>query len=409
MSIFSKRIDNLEFSDIDEFCKGQHPENLCLDYKQALSTQGDSKQISKLATAFANAHGGVMLLGVSESKATDGRGVPNDWTTGIDGSTNPVQKIKQICLDNISPPILPEVKGVPVPNNTNQVVVVARFGESDQSPHYIRTTGRAYIRMGDISHLAADEADSDASPTDIEWLLKRREKPAVLRENLIEFARGRVPRARGDLKKDTLECSVIPLYPRFPMFTLDQLASEFARLSEHYSDYRSANHSIFTREYSQETKNWKYFELNEFGMMYCAAPASEHTRSERSMNTLTLMDRLLCMCKHTIDLYSRIEYFGLVQIRVVLDGIWDFALVKSNYGSPMSSRNYAADNSVTLEAVLPVSELLDPTWLKDIHRRFLWALGDARLALQQNVVDQDYNDATKEYERQNIKSLIYTL
>ncbi|HEY9773598.1 MAG TPA: ATP-binding protein [Planktothrix sp.] len=145
MSLFGKPITEISFEDIENFCAEKHPENVRLDYKEAFSSGSDSAQMAKLACAFANAYGGLVLLGVKEEKQKDGRGIPTA-IPGVAEDLKPGERIKQICLDNITPPLIPEVESVPIPDSAS-VVVVVRVGESDQTPHFMRETGRVYVRL----------------------------------------------------------------------------------------------------------------------------------------------------------------------------------------------------------------------------------------------------------------------
>jgi hypothetical protein len=77
-------------------------------------------------------------------------------------------------------PILPEVRVLEVPAKPGKVVTVVKIHESSEAPHAIQNSTRVYIRTGNISS-PYDLAEIDR----IEYLLKRRERPQKLREELI--------------------------------------------------------------------------------------------------------------------------------------------------------------------------------------------------------------------------------
>ncbi len=105
MSIFVKPINENEFEDVEVFCDEQIEENRRLEYKKAFSSKDEKKQIAKEISAFANTHGGIILVGVGEKDRKPK--LPIDGIVYVKGLN---EKVTSIALKNIYPPVFPETK-----------------------------------------------------------------------------------------------------------------------------------------------------------------------------------------------------------------------------------------------------------------------------------------------------------
>ena len=175
MSLWNKRLSEIDFSNLDEFCKAGWAEGVQLDYKREIP-----KDLSKLAAAFANTRGGLILLGVEADKTTN---KPKDWPCkGMKSEPGLSERILQTCRDGIHPPLLPEISPIiEDPNNSDCVFLVVRIRESPRAPHALQNGTKVYIRTGDT-----------IDPTDlsdihrIEHLLQRRQELDREREALLD-------------------------------------------------------------------------------------------------------------------------------------------------------------------------------------------------------------------------------
>ncbi|MBQ6436197.1 ATP-binding protein [bacterium] len=61
---FGKKLDELSFKDIQNFCEKSVPENIYLDYKEEINPKND--HLAKTIASFANTYGGWILIGVKE-------------------------------------------------------------------------------------------------------------------------------------------------------------------------------------------------------------------------------------------------------------------------------------------------------------------------------------------------------
>jgi len=173
MSLWNKKLSDIDFSDLDTFCKTSYSEGIQLDYKRNIPSN-----LAKTVAAFANTRGGLILLGVDSDKATNEPIWPCDGMEIKDGYP---EQIVQICRDGVYPPILPEVSSlIGNPESPGKAFLVVRINESPESPHSINNDTKVYVRTGDVS-----KPVDLAQVSQIALLLERRQAPEVVRESLI--------------------------------------------------------------------------------------------------------------------------------------------------------------------------------------------------------------------------------
>jgi predicted HTH transcriptional regulator len=143
MSIFVKPVNEIEFEDVKAFCEEQIEENSRLEYKRDFSSKDEKKQIAKEISAFANTHGGIILVGVGEKDRK-----PNLPIDGRDNVRGLKEKVTSIALKNIYPPVFPEIQVCEFGDTLEKAVVVIRVQESDETPHTVERTTGIYVRVG---------------------------------------------------------------------------------------------------------------------------------------------------------------------------------------------------------------------------------------------------------------------
>ena len=94
MHLYSKKIEEVTWQDVEEFCSQKLTENSYLDYKADFS-----KKLDRTIAAMANTYGGVILLGVSE----DGQSKPISPIAGIELNGAIEDRVMNIIVGNISP------------------------------------------------------------------------------------------------------------------------------------------------------------------------------------------------------------------------------------------------------------------------------------------------------------------
>lgn len=122
--MFDKSIFELSFDDIVKFCEAGHSEGLTLDYKLA-----DSKSIARVACAFANTFGGIILVGVAEKNEK-----PAPPFEGISNIEDVKKSIVDTILSSIYPSVTPRVH---VANNaaTGKGFLIVEIERSIAAPH----------------------------------------------------------------------------------------------------------------------------------------------------------------------------------------------------------------------------------------------------------------------------------
>src|SRR3990167_1729576 len=170
--MFGKPISELSLDDIKQLVGvTKEPEGQFVDYKQTLETSDEAKkELVKDISAFANAQGGHLIIGVEESE-----GVPVKicGTNKKVGRQQTEEWISGIISANTDPKILYEIKAIPY--ETDKTVLVIYIKSSMHKPH-MATIGRRnsyYRRHLDISSAATHQEVKDMfaeSQTSIEAL-----------------------------------------------------------------------------------------------------------------------------------------------------------------------------------------------------------------------------------------------
>ena len=166
MSIFTKPLSQLAFTDLQELLQDAAVENVRLEFKAKVPNKDDT--LKKLSS-FANSFGGLMVIGATEK---DGRieGLP-----GVDQVADYRQKVVQWCFDAVSPPLVVEVSdaiSVPAaagdsmtsPVADKRVCYVVATAESDVAPHFLNGRKGVWVRSDEFSQRyepqLADERES---------------------------------------------------------------------------------------------------------------------------------------------------------------------------------------------------------------------------------------------------------
>jgi len=166
--LFTKEITKISYQDVVEFCSQRVSESINLDYKKDFP--GD---LEKTISAFANIMGGLIIIGVEDEDSK-----PKLPVEGIEYQKGLRERVNNIILNNIYPPVFPEIQ-VCEPVN-NKTFVIIRIPESHMTPHYIRHRTQIYIRTDDVTR-----PEKLAPKEQIEWLMDKRKKSEEFREFLI--------------------------------------------------------------------------------------------------------------------------------------------------------------------------------------------------------------------------------
>jgi hypothetical protein len=154
----SKRARDLSAADIDALCADKSPESDSIEFKRQLPSKGigdpwaeksdfgsyGRDALLREIVAFANSHGGRVVIGVNETADSPARA---DSVAPIPNFHDLAERLRLAAGDCIEPPIpLLDIVGVALPQDG---VVVADVPESRMAPHRLRSDKECYVRRAD--------------------------------------------------------------------------------------------------------------------------------------------------------------------------------------------------------------------------------------------------------------------
>ncbi len=164
IEVLAKPADQITSAEIESLITYRVPEGERIEYKQRMPARsgkvdlweegkdqiGDhaKNDILREVTAFANAYGGVLVLGIEESTA---KPPVAQAISPIPRVHELAERMKMIFRDCVEPQ-LPRIEVIAVPTSDDDAgVVVFRIGQSRLSPHRVKTTLICPIRRQDRS------------------------------------------------------------------------------------------------------------------------------------------------------------------------------------------------------------------------------------------------------------------
>ncbi len=159
--MFSKPLSALTADDIDRLAKDQVRESDVVEFKEALSGKGGpdpwhrgaagigpaarDKVVNEII-AFANAHGGTLVLGIAESSDKPARA---EKVAPVPRCADLAERLSRALADTVEPPLAPFPAVVPVPIDGDAGVVVFQVATSRNAPHRHRSTLQGHVRRGE--------------------------------------------------------------------------------------------------------------------------------------------------------------------------------------------------------------------------------------------------------------------
>lgn len=161
IEVLSKPADQIGIDDIKALIASEVPEGEQIEFKENLSTKGQASDpwekgedkigdrakdaILKEVVAFANAHGGTLLLGIKESNskppvAADILPIPR--------CQDLAERLKLVFRDCVEPQ-LPRLEVFAVPTKDKSGVIILRVGRSRLAPHRVTKTLVCPVRRSD--------------------------------------------------------------------------------------------------------------------------------------------------------------------------------------------------------------------------------------------------------------------
>jgi hypothetical protein len=235
--LFIDPIDEIKFDDIANLVSEQVEEGIRLEFKRDLSTS-DGKpdrwmrdqstigrvardDIAKEVVAFANAYGGIIIVGIDETEDHPHR-AKRVASPQIPRVVDCAEKLIRALRSIIDPPLpMLYVRGVASNDATGEGVVLIRVQSSPSAPHGFGTPPAAYVRHGSESRpLSMRELQSTffERRTRLERVTNRRKELAAFAQELwVSRMEGRLhmpaqpkePFGR-DMNAIQFRCSLVP-------------------------------------------------------------------------------------------------------------------------------------------------------------------------------------------------------
>jgi hypothetical protein len=172
--LFGKETHQITLEDIKQLMSTRREEDRSLQYKNPTSLR-DPEELSQCVSAFLNAEGGVIIIGLCEAKKTKQESLdqkirpariafaPKEYTK---------EKVEGLILANIGFTSRPSIKVYSVhnPRNVAKAIYLVEIPQGDDPP-YQAADGKYYRRVGSVKYAMSHYEIGD--------LLARRKKPSL--------------------------------------------------------------------------------------------------------------------------------------------------------------------------------------------------------------------------------------
>lgn len=227
--LLNKPFHDVTFDDVVDFCRRALPEGKQLDYKYMLPK--NHEKFAKTIASFANAMGGLIIIGVQDDKNDK----PCPPFNGIAYHEKMRNSIEDIIQTHIDPVVFVDIN-ICVSRTGERMFVLINIPQSNLTPHLVGKLKRAYIRTGQSSR-----PEAIVHPDKLPWLLDHRQKSERLRHILYDKAESHFDnylktRAANPAGESVAALSVVPLYPGEPLRDYKKLP-ELIKLSSTRAPY----------------------------------------------------------------------------------------------------------------------------------------------------------------------------
>ena len=325
--MFTKLAFDITFSDIEDFCR-EFGEGVRVEYKQEI------RHIPKIVSSFANTLGGTFIIGVETDQNNKVKlpiqGIPN--RSGIE------EQIQQSALTGIYPAVIPEVIIKKIPD-TDNIVVIVRVDESPQAPHAIHDSTKVYIRTGSITQpYKLSEIDR------IEYMLKRREDSQTTTRQILDRTEERI-NSLFHTNEPNLTAIAHPVFPYRPVIATADIYDFASKNGLVWSDSSSRVAGGFSVSTIRHNNPYKYWELNEYGIVYHRATLNRRTSkfasdAEEHLDFRQFVATIGELIQKAQSFYKKCEYLGNVEITVKLREVFSEKLGFYNLYNRHSRREF---------------------------------------------------------------------
>ena len=341
--LYTKKIEDITWDDVEDFCKQGVHENTYLDYKEDFP-----KELEKTIAAMANVLGGMIIIGVEE----DNTNRPKTPIKGITFSKGLSEKITQIILSNISPPIFPEIQ-VCQDNTKTKAAIIIRISQSVQTPHAIRGNTSVYLRTNNLNN-----PEELATIDKIAWLKDNRKLSIDMKLEIGNRADKRYQfYLEEDIRKQIkdgsqgaypnesiLTLSICPSFPSNTYFNPPELADLINTISVdsrhgticHFpigSGFPKIVHDGIVLTHCEGIPRFYYTEINNFGLYFFRHPLTiTRARTIRASEVISLVDGFLAS---SMKLLEEIGYWGYLDFSITVSDISNIKLAFNWIGSSL--------------------------------------------------------------------------
>jgi len=390
MSLFSKNINEITFDDVISFCKLGIPESINLDYKENFT-----EKLEKTISSFANSNGGLIIIGIKDENSR-----PKEPFVGLDFVRGMEERIWSIILDNIYPPLFPEVFICqPVDNKTFAII---RVQESENTPYAIFNNTKVYIRTGNITKL-----EDLARINQLGWLLDKRKKSVEFKESIEKRAELRCESLTGGLSSYNSLETIISLCPVFPSKTLidfdkienliqtirdTQLSNKYYFPQSSYDPYPNQDGIYFFLK-NIDLKQYEYSEINQFGLYFNKKNANSNSAKE--INIFEILKLLRNSLISVYYFYNNIGFRGLFELFFKLNNINNCVILKPKT-DPSEPNKFIIQNELSWKRTICMGKINNEEYfielIKDLFKEILWSLGlRITIADLDNIINKNIN------------------
>lgn len=401
MSIYTKQINSLDYSDILSLLEEGSKENIRLEFKREYPSKDE---MLKKISSFSNTWGGYVVIGVEQDE--NGKA---SQLLGVDPKLGFQQQVIEWCYGGIYPPISPMVSPpIKKEGDLDKVFYVIYISESYDAPHFLNGRRGCYVRTDEFSQLFEPRL---ATYDEIMRLSNRRELSIRNRENLIARAKARFDthvkqsyatyqNVIGDIDI-TLWLAVVPTFPK--------IASSDVTLLDRavHNVHMRARDNIFPLGepnaqldgfYFPDPRgtNFAYLEVDTHGLVFYSQELGYITdEASRKLNaansTYTLMPSdiyiysswviawIVFYLKYANRIYKDIGYDGSLTVRVGLERIRDrrLRIPRNKRGDRFETGVPLLDENMSVEKTLSTLEIESDliSTCKDLFKAITFACG----------------------------------
>lgn len=364
--MFGLPINEITFADVDAFCQSGVREGILLDFKKDFPAK-----LEKTIAAFANTYGGIVLIGVDETPS----GAPALPIAGVQLKPGLRERVIQIGLDAVYPPVIPEVKIVdfksdPSLSQSDRAVVIVRVHESETGEHAVDQRTTVYLRVENVS-----DPYRKATVDEREWFINKRQRALEEKDRILrlarEHARQYLQRLRTRHGMSTSEprskCVfwTVPKFPREPLAAPPDLLALAFSLPQHLEHHLHlfplggvmpvTEGLFFDGEYRSE---YRYTEIQQQGLVYHEYGFWWDDRRDDWKKLVfppSIAELMIAALNLGCRMYSNTGYHGLVDAELSLVGIRG-RMFQEPSQFPAGAAYGAVDDEITVRATQTVAE-----------------------------------------------------